>query len=52
MVPIDKDLINESILNKNEKDWLNNYHKNVFKNLKNSMNKNEFFELKKACSVI
>ena len=52
MVPIDKDLINESILNKNEKDWLNNYHKNVFKNLKKSMNKNEFFELKKACSVI
>ena len=27
MAPIDKDLIDEKILNKNEKEWLNNYHK-------------------------
>ena len=27
MAPIDKDLIDQNILNKNEKIWLNNYHK-------------------------
>ena len=35
MAPIDKDLIDQKILNKNEKKWINNYHKKVFKNLKN-----------------
>ena len=52
MVPIEKDLINKKVLNDNEKRWLNNYHKNVFKNLTKSMNKNEVLELKKACSAI
>ena len=27
MAPIDKELIDLKILNKNEKNWLNNYHK-------------------------
>ena len=35
MAPIDKDLIDKSILDKNEIDWLNKYHQIVFKNLKN-----------------
>ncbi len=52
MAPIDKDLIDLKILNKNEKKWLNNYHKKVFKNLKKSMNKEETLELKKACSAV
>jgi Xaa-Pro aminopeptidase len=52
MAPIEKDLIIQEMLNKNEKDWLNNYHKTVFKNLRKSMNKNETLELKKACSAI
>ena len=52
MAPIEKDLIIQEKLNKNEKDWLNNYHKTVFKNLRKSMNKNETLELKKACSAI
>ena len=43
MVPIDKNLIDKSKLNKSEIRWLNNYHKVVFKNLKTHMNKNEFF---------
>ena len=34
MVPIDKELINQKLLNKNEKKWLNKYHKKVFHNLK------------------
>ena len=52
MAPIDKDLIIQENLNKNEKEWLNNYHKTVFKNLKKSMNKIESLELQKACSAI
>ncbi len=52
MVPIDKDLIKISLLNKNEKKWLNNYHKEVFNNLKNGMNSYELLDLKKACSAI
>ena len=42
MVPIDKDLIDKSLLNKNEKKWINNYHKMVFSNLKRFMNKEKF----------
>ena len=52
MAPIDKDLIDKSILDKNEIDWLNKYHQIVFKNLKKFMNKSEMIELKKACSTI
>ena len=34
MAPIDKDLIDEKLLNRNEKKWLNNYHKKVYQNIK------------------
>ena len=52
MAPIDKELIIPESLGKNEKKWLNDYHKTVFKNLIKSMNKIEALELKKACSAI
>jgi Xaa-Pro aminopeptidase len=52
MAPIEKDLIIRESLNKNEKKWLNNYHKTVFRNLRKFMNKIEAFELQKACSAI
>ncbi len=52
MAPIEKDLIIRERLDADEIKWLNNYHKTVFKNLKNSMNKLETLELKKACSAI
>ena len=52
MVPIDKSLIDANFLNVKEKKWLNNYHKQVYNNLKKGMNKKETFELKKACSAI
>ncbi len=52
MAPIEKDLIVQENLNLNEKKWLNNYHKTVFKNLNKSMNKIETLELEKACSAI
>ena len=52
MAPIDKDLIIQERMNNNEKNWLNKYHKTVFKNLSQFMNKTETLELKKACSAI
>ena len=52
MAPIDKELVDLKILNKRERDWLNNYHKKVFDNLKKFMNKTEYLELSKSCSAI
>ena len=52
MAPIDKELIDEKLLDEDEKKWINLYHKKVFKNIKPFMSKNEVIELKKACSVI
>ena len=52
MAPIDKSLIDKKFLKKNEIDWLNKYHSNVFNNLRDFMNKNELFSLKEACSNI
>ena len=52
MAPIDKELIDIKILNLDEKNWLNNYHKKVFDSLKKFMNKKEVIELKKSCSAI
>ena len=52
MAPIDKELIVKSMLNENEKIWLNDYHKKVYDNLKVHMNKSEIEDLKRACSAI
>ena len=52
MAPIDKELIDAKILNKSEKNWLNNYHEIVFHKIKKLMNKVEVIELAKACSAI
>ena len=52
MAPIDKDLIDLNILDGKEKNWINNYHKMVFQNLKKFMNKVEILDLQKACSAI
>jgi len=41
MVPIDKNLISKNLLSSEEKKWVNHYHKNVYKNLKSFMIKNE-----------
>ena len=48
----DKSLIQNTLLNKNEIDWLNKYHFKVYNTLKKYMNKNELVELKKSCSNI
>jgi Xaa-Pro aminopeptidase len=52
MAPIDKELIDQKILNNNEKQWLNDYHERVFDNLKRFMNKKEVLELSRSCSAI
>jgi len=52
MAPIEKDLIDEKLLNTEEKKWINLYHKKVYKNIKSFMVKNEIRYLKKACSII
>ena len=52
MAPIDKELIDCKILDNKEKNWINNYHKKVYSNLKRFMNKKDVLELKNACSVI
>ena len=52
MVPIDKSLINKNILEKDEINWLNNYHKDVFNNIKKFMDKSELSDLRLACSNI
>ena len=52
MAPIDRTLINKNVLKKNEINWLNNYHKHVFKNLKKFMTKSELLDLQQACSKI
>ena len=41
MAPIDKDLINFDQLNKVEKNYLFNYHLNIYLNLSNYLNKKE-----------
>jgi len=52
MAPIEKDLINKKMLNKNEINWINKYHNRVRKNLIKFMNFQEKIDLTKACSPI
>ena len=52
LAPIEKELIDINLLNIKEKNWINDYHKKVFRNFKSRMYKNDFIELKKACSAI
>ena len=52
LAPIDKSLIQKRLLNKNEINWLNNYHTKVYHNLKKYMNDSELNKLKDACSNI
>ncbi len=52
LAPIDKSLLEASLLNKKEKKWLNSYHKKVYEKLKNKMSPIELSELKKSCSAI
>ena len=52
LAPIEKSLINKSILSSTEIRWLNNYHRKVKESLYKFMNINEKNDLIKACSPI
>ena len=52
LVPIDKSLVEKNHLTFSEKNWLNMYHKRVFENLKQFMNKFQLIKLRQACSNI
>ena len=52
MAPIEKDLINKSLLNKLEIKTINQYHKEVFNKLNKHFSINEKKDLKRLCSYI
>ena len=52
LAPIEKNLIDKSILSSTEIKWLNNYHKKVKESLQKFMNVKEKNDLIKACSPI
>jgi len=52
LAPIDKSLIQKKLLDKNEINWLNDYHLKVYHNLKKFMNKAELISLRDYCSNI
>ena len=52
LAPIDTKLIINEMLTDEEKNWLNNYHINVFKKISGFLNKEENFWLKKNTTAI
>ena len=50
LAPIDKDLIDKKNLKQKEINWINDYHKNVFKKLRKFINKSEMDEFRLLCS--
>ncbi len=52
LVPIDKELIDAYLLSKEEKAWLNEYHKKVFAKISKRLSKEERSWLADACSPI
>lgn len=52
LFPIDKNLIDKSLLNEHEIHWLNTYHQKVFDTVASSLNEEEIIWLKDKCSVI
>ena len=52
LVPLDKKLINKYLLNKQEEEWVNNYHKRIFKEISPLLDKETNIWLEKACSPL
>ena len=52
LVPFEKGLIENSILNKEEIKWINKYHKQVYKKLSPILDKEEKNWLKKECQEL
>ena len=52
LFPIDLKLIDASLLSKDEKDWLNNYHQTVFERLSPNLKPAEVKWLRKKCKAV
>ena len=52
LAPFEKKLMEVSVLNKEEIDWINKYHKKVFTSLKPFLEKDEESWLREACQPI
>lgn len=52
LVPIDKHLINEKLLTKEEKDWLNHYHERIEQTISKNLSTEVREWLKQACAKI
>ena len=52
LVPFDRNLINPTLLTKEEKDYINTYHKEVFKNIKKYLTNLELNWLKQQTSPL
>ena len=50
LAPIDKDLIDKKNLKQKEINWINDYHKNVFRKLRKFIDKSEMDEFRLLCS--
>ena len=50
LAPIDKDLIDKKSLKQKEINWINEYHKNVFKKLRKFIDKSEMDAFRLLCS--
>ena len=52
LVPFEREMILKSMLTKNEKDWINNYHKEIFEKIHKFLNSKQKVFLQKYCSRI
>ncbi len=52
LFPIDLNLVDESLLNEEEKDWLNTYHREVYEKVSPLLNEEEQAWLKEMCREI
>ncbi|MBP7274243.1 MAG: aminopeptidase P family protein [Saprospiraceae bacterium] len=52
LFPIDTTLVKKALLTKEEKDWLNNYHKVVYRKLSPKLNADEKAWLKEKCKKV
>tara|TARA_A100001015_G_scaffold301010_1_gene387258 strand:+ start:1284 stop:2936 length:1653 start_codon:yes stop_codon:yes gene_type:complete len=49
LVPFEREMILKSMLTKNEKDWINNYHKEIFEKIHKFLNSKQKAFLQKYC---
>ncbi len=52
LFPIDLNLVDRNLLNEGERNWLNDYHKEVFEKLSPHLNKEEVEWMRDQCRAI